>query len=334
MNLSINKDDLPLITVVVPAYNASNTLPRCLKSLSGQTYTNLEIIVVNDGSTDNTGDIAHSFARSDSRISVITQDNLGLSGARNSGIDNGNGEFIYFVDADDFIKPDTLFRLRETMYKTNADLVVGGFSNVDTNLCVSSTIMSNPMVLNKKEYWAAAYTATDSGSQVMYVVSWGKLYKYDLFESERFDVGRIHEDEYIIHRIINLCECIAVDSNVGYMYIQSPAGIMHTLSCQSYWDSVEAILCRTNYFLEQCWSEIGFKSLDETRYAISEALFSSKADFNSSKYQIALQQFRKMYLELLKIDPMLNIEVVKTGLFSLFPTLCTKLTEFKRKLND
>ena len=113
----------PLISVIVPIYNVAPWLPRCLDSIVGQTYKNLEILLIDDGSTDNSLEICQQYAEKDSRIKVIHQENKGLAGARNTGLENSHGEFVTFVDSDDWLAIDAIDFYEKTAKKTNSSLV-------------------------------------------------------------------------------------------------------------------------------------------------------------------------------------------------------------------
>ena len=123
----------PLISVVVPIYNVEHYLERCLDSIISQTYTNLEIILVDDGSTDRSGAIADAYAAKDSRVKVIHQKNGGLSIARNTGIEACRGEYLLFIDSDDYIAPNMCECLLSHLTEADADIAIGGFYRVDSH---------------------------------------------------------------------------------------------------------------------------------------------------------------------------------------------------------
>lgn len=123
-----------LITVIVPVYNSEKTLHRCIDSILGQTYQNFELLLINDGSIDNSGDICDEYAKMDTRIRVFYQENKGVSAARNTGLDNAKGEWISFVDSDDWISSEYLNDLYKEAITTNADVVTCNFFEVTTNV--------------------------------------------------------------------------------------------------------------------------------------------------------------------------------------------------------
>ena len=129
----------PLITVIVPVYNVEKYLRRCLDSIIRQTYQNLEILCIDDGSIDNSGEICEQYAARDARIKVIHQENQGLSTARNRGLDTATGEYIAFVDSDDYIAADVLEQLYQSAVSSDATCVICGYNCVDSNGSILST---------------------------------------------------------------------------------------------------------------------------------------------------------------------------------------------------
>ena len=115
------------LSVVIPAYNVGQYVAQCLQSVLSQSFTDFEVIVVNDGSTDNSAEIARSFADADSRVRVVDQPNGGLSAARNTGIDLASGKWLMFVDSDDMLLPDAMSTLLALAHDTESDIVCGGF---------------------------------------------------------------------------------------------------------------------------------------------------------------------------------------------------------------
>ena len=129
-----------MISIIVPVYNTAPYLPQCLDSLVNQTYRDIEIICVNDGSTDNSPDILKAYAERDSRILVIHQENLGLSGARNKGLESARGEWVMFVDSDDWIAPDMYEKLYHHLTEDGSD--IAAFTHRQTNGCLSFLLHS------------------------------------------------------------------------------------------------------------------------------------------------------------------------------------------------
>lgn len=205
------KQALPLISVIVPVYNVESYIHRCVNSICNQTYTNLEIILVDDGSPDNCGQICDEYAQKDKRIIVVHQENGGLSVARNSGLDRCTGEYIGFVDSDDYIHPEMYERLYQDICKYHVKLAFchpnmcrGGIPIVDLSL---------PSECKTKEY-----IILKSMTENIWWAAWTKLYERSLFDTLRYPKGKNNEDYPITMRIYDMCDRIAVNYNKLYNY--------------------------------------------------------------------------------------------------------------------
>lgn len=203
---------LPLISVIVPIYNVEQYLRRCIESIIKQTYQNLEIILIDDGSPDSCGKICDEYASIDKRIRVIHQPNKGLSAARNSGLDICKGEFIGFVDSDDFIHPEMYYRLYNDIITHHVKLAF-----CQTNKIYNETInkieLSQPTLYKTKEE-VILYSMTKS----MWWAAWTKLYHRSLFDHIRYPHGKTNEDYAVTIFIYDQCENIAINLNKLYYY--------------------------------------------------------------------------------------------------------------------
>lgn len=185
------------ISVIVPIYNVENYMRRCVDSILNQTYTNLEIILVDDESPDNCPLICDKYKQRDNRIKVIHQKNAGLSGARNAGIDIASGEYLAFVDSDDYLAVDFLESLYQAIVTTNSDIA----------MCKYEYVKDDTMTQSHKSGDCEVYTGIEmienmySPDGAFFVVAWNKLYKRKLFERIRYPQGRIHEDEATTHQL-------------------------------------------------------------------------------------------------------------------------------------
>lgn len=212
---------MPAISVIVPVYKVEAYLHRCVDSILGQTVTDFELILVDDGSPDNCGAICEEYARKDSRIVVIHQANGGLSAARNAGIDwafaNSDSQWLYFVDSDDFIHPESLERLLNAALEMNVDISIGGFSETS----------GQPPVVEKEDLIPELWKTRDFfvENNVNAIVAWGKLYRKALFREIRYPTGKIHEDEYTTYKLLFACENIAAIPAPLYGYYVNQTGI-------------------------------------------------------------------------------------------------------------
>jgi len=182
-----NNSATDLVSIVVPVYNAEKYLPRCIESIINQSYKNLEVILVNDGSTDNSGRICDLYAKKDNRIKLIHTENNGPAKARNIGINNSNGEFIFFIDADDFIESNAIELLLDGYYQTKADLIIGDFLKiVDGNVFESehNNFFSESKLLKKQDIIDyIRYYLKKPNRFPLFVYSWGRLFKASIIKN-------------------------------------------------------------------------------------------------------------------------------------------------------
>lgn len=208
----------PRITIIVPIYKVEKYLDKCVKSLIKQTYKNIEIILVDDGSTDNCPQICDNYAKNDFRIKVIHKKNGGLSDARNSGLEIAKGEYVLFVDSDDFIEVDTCEKLINAMGINLVDIVVGNAKRIDNGKIyfMKHTLCNNNQLMTGKEYLVHELKAG-----TMHMASWLNLYRRDfLIENNlKFAVGLLHEDEEFTPRAFLKAKCIIGTDLVFYNYI-------------------------------------------------------------------------------------------------------------------
>lgn len=215
-----------LISVVVPIYKVEAYLPKCVESIRNQTYHNLEIILVDDGSPDHCGELCDKYASEDARIKVIHKKNGGLSDARNAGIEIATGAYIGFVDSDDYIHPQMYEALYDGIQKNNADIAICRYQNVkeEENIFVEEMKNAKWVTLSndqeKFDYSLGEFTT------VCFTVAWNKLYKAELFEEIRYPYGKIHEDEFTTYKTIDLANRIAYTEENLYFYVQRQGSIM------------------------------------------------------------------------------------------------------------
>lgn len=189
---------LPLISIIVPIYNVEKYLVRCINSLVNQTYENLEILLVNDGATDSSPQIVDEFAEKDKRIKALHKENGGLSDARNYGIDRAKGEYLFFIDSDDWLDVDTIQVLQQIASEYQADIVECSYRNVyreeiiEESKCTASIIVADRIkALEGMLDW-----------KYFKAVAWNKLYHRSVIGDIRFPKGKIHEDEFTIYKYI------------------------------------------------------------------------------------------------------------------------------------
>lgn len=209
-----------LITIVVPIFNVEKYLRRCLNSIIEQTYKNLEIILVDDGSTDDSPIICDEYKKKDNRITVIHKKNGGLSEARNTGINIAKGKYIGFVDSDDWIEIDMYEKMYKKMIEENADIAICGRVVEYSNRTSKKWYNENYMIMNNID----AIVALDSFKSFD-MAAWDKLYKTELFSNIKYPVGKKCEDCYVTYRLFDKCDKIIYIPECFYHYFQREGSI-------------------------------------------------------------------------------------------------------------
>ena len=240
----------PLVSVIIPVYNVRPYLREALDSVTGQTYRNLEIIIVDDGSTDGSAEICDEY-RTDPRVQVIHQENLGLSGARNTGLDHASGDLIAFLDPDDAFCGDMIRVLQEAMESHHADIVLTGFTSVHTIGPLCETRPKYVYQYHKEELLSSdqALTRLVIYGSIVHSV-WNKLYKRELWNGIRFPVGAVYEDISTSYQVF--CRTDRILTLPGTQVIRRirPGSILWTNSLKNIRDLVKALI-RLESFAEK-----------------------------------------------------------------------------------
>ena len=239
-----------LISVIIPVYKVEEYLCRCVDSVLAQTYTNMEIILVDDGSPDNCPVMCDEYARQDSRVKVIHQENAGLSGARNAGIDMAQGQWLAFVDSDDYLAADFLERLYQACVDTGSSLSVCRWEYVRGET-IPEHGTGETRVYTGREMLANLYVPDGA----YFVVAWNKLYRKELFEDIRYPLGRIHEDEATTYRIYDKVKKAAYVDRSLYGYFVTPVSITRGFNPKRM-DWVTAVAERLDFFEQKGYTEL------------------------------------------------------------------------------
>ncbi|AZB34411.1 glycosyltransferase family 2 protein [Chryseobacterium bernardetii] len=212
------------ISIIVPVYNVENYLAKCLGSLVNQTHQNVEILVINDGSKDNSGEIIKSFEdKYPDKIKAFSKDNGGLSDARNFGIDRVTGDYIGFVDSDDYVTETMFEEMLHLAQKHRAEIVICNIQKVDENGSVTQKLTQIPNMPEKiklEDHFSVF-------SDISYFAC-NKLFKKELFNQKRFKKGVHFEDIQLIPQLLLECETIAQTQNFHYQYLERTDSITKT----------------------------------------------------------------------------------------------------------
>lgn len=214
---------MDLISVIVPVYKVEEYLNKCVESIANQTYKNLEIILVDDGSPDSCPQMCDEWARKDSRIKVVHKENGGLSDARNAGMQIAKGDYIAFVDSDDWLDVEMYQTLYDAIITTKSDIASCGAKRVwdDGRPACELIEVKNDFMLEQEDAMEALVTSNGLIQTV-----WNKLYKRDVVEDIMYPVGLIHEDEFWSWRVISRAKRVVVLKESFYNYLQRDNSIM------------------------------------------------------------------------------------------------------------
>lgn len=309
-----------LISIIVPIYNVEKYLKQCINSIINQTYKNIEIILVDDGSPDKCGEICDEYSKKDDRIIVIHKKNGGLSDARNKGIDIANGEYLTFVDSDDFVENNYIEKLYNSIKLNNAKIAQCGISKVNESseiiekLCYEeSFVKTSYEILNN---WYGKHLIEN-------VVVWNKMYAKELFKDIRFPVGKIHEDEFTTYKLIYFSKKVTIICNPLYNYRQNNDSIMGKKFSIKRLDLLEALEQRIQFFKEKnekdLYENVVRVYIKQLRmYYIKTRKYIS----NSNKIQKEIiEKYKEINFEIKKIKKISFKEKFKSLMFIISPKI-------------
>lgn len=224
-----------LVSIIVPIYKVEKFISKCVNSIVKQTYKNIEILLIDDGSPDKCPEICDSIAEKDSRIKVIHNKNHGLSFTRNYGLEKANGKYICFVDGDDYIENDFVEVLLNLIKKYKTKLACVSFKEVDENEIYQNNNNSYQQSIDFKMSQEQAIKTLFEKNKIKDYV-WNKMYEKSLFENIKFPIDRAMEDLGIMYKIFTKTDFIAFSNQEKYFYVQRKGSILHSLNDQLYND--------------------------------------------------------------------------------------------------
>lgn len=224
------------VSVIVPIYNVEEYINKCIKSILNQTFKDFELILIDDGSTDNSGDICDTYKSIDDRVYVIHKENGGLSDARNFGIDYATGKFLYFIDGDDFIQEDTLESMYESIMKTNSDIAICnmiryyGEGDIEKFYCPVEKMKS---LDNNYRFETLSQPSVCN-----------KMFESVLFDNIKFPLKKYYEDTFIYHELLFKAKRVVLTGKDSYYYRSRRGSIISEGYNKKYFDFIEAVYLR------------------------------------------------------------------------------------------
>lgn len=303
------------VSIIVPVYNVERYLDRCLRSLVGQTYGHLEILLVNDGSQDGSGHICDAWAASDPRIRVIHQENQGISGARNTAMKIASGEFWMFVDSDDYLPSDAVACLVETILWDNSEIVIGGYHAVyeDGRKLLRgswspSKVMDGLTILADRDGYSCP------------VALWAKLYRRDVLKDIVYPPLKCGEDLWVFPLIMKSCRRVTVLDRSVYCYFRHDKSVMYNRSEAHKADEAAATLHMAGCLLEWGCLENACRWYDRGILQLMKLKIRGTAQ-RLLEENLTKEQRRRLHLGLCAKRKLAVISVFVPGLFQIYQCL-------------
>lgn len=319
-----------LISIIVPVYNVKNYLKTCLNSLIKQTYDNIEIIIVDDGSTDESGLICDQYAADKKNIRVIHKSNGGLSDARNEGLRNANGDYVVFVDSDDYVDNTFIEILKKGFIDNTIDISCCAYLRFnDGTTPIKKEKNNKNFILSNTE--CIKYCYTKEGRNID-IVAWNKMYKKSLFFKNEitYPKGKYFEDLYTTYKLFFYSNNININTSQLYFYRQRTGSIMSTAMTKINYDNMLEGLKDSLYFYKEN-KIVDLMSLAYSMYSrmIIKTYYNSKKikDKNSKKQaqNILFNDYKIIYKEFKKITNVGFIKTIVFGLFRFFPNIISQI---------
>lgn len=315
----------PLLSVIVPVYKSEAHLQRCIDSVLHQEYKRAELIIVDDGSPDNSSDIYKAAAVKDERIKFVYKENGGIASARNKGISIASGEYITFIDADDFVHPQVYKKAMSHITENKNDLLIFDFKKVEdeTKKDFEEIEDIEPRYLNRLEALNKLYSPDRS----TYIYPWNKIYHQSLFNKLRYNESHTYDDEEMAHRLLHEAKSIVYFSCEGYYYVQREGSFVNVPFSMKKFKRMDALYQRCLFFKQKGYTDLHQSAVEhyvETflwYYLLAqkldnkEGLHQQRIQFNSLLKYILKNQLisskQKPLLIIFRIAPSIYIHLIK-----------------------
>lgn len=258
-NLSIEKGESPLVSVIIAIYNVEDYLAACVESMLAQSFADLEILLVDDGSTDRSGALCDAYSQKDPRVRVVHKKNGGLSDARNAGMEAARGRYFVFVDGDDMAHPDMVKVLVEALLAhPELKMSAASFRSFTRDEEVEGMELKVPA--------PEVLSLSQAVRRRFWMTAWSKLYDRELFAQGGYPVGRYHEDEFMTYRLIHESGGLVRVEAQAYLYRQRPGSIMSQMKRKNFVDMYDAFQERDTF--ARAYNDPGFISFCDQCYGL------------------------------------------------------------------
>lgn len=282
------------ISIIVPVYKTEDYIDRCIRSIIEQSYRNIELILVDDGTPDKAGIICDEYAGKDNRIKVIHQENAGQSVARNNALKIATGDYLCFVDSDDYVASNLLERLHKLITDNDADISVVNYQSFFGDKVISDDAEAcNISVYNNTDMIKNIHTVNDE----LFVVMWGKLFKKSLFERIQFPAGRICEDLYVLYQLYDKAEkSVYSDEKLYYYYRGNVSSSTFSIN-KRFYDDVFWVLEHEIEYIDQKHPDLGVYPRRTYMYWIIDLSKKTKGIISFGKMRSLYLRYRRLYKE-------------------------------------
>ncbi len=313
-----------LVSVIVPVYNVEDFLDECIKSVISQTYDNWELILVDDGSKDGSPALCDKWAEKEARIKVYHQKNGGLSEARNTGLKYCQGEYITFLDSDDYLLPNCIETLLNGLEEKECQMCVGNYTNITGNEIYMGTLNQRikEEIVDWEGYMEKFYTFVPFYAQV-----WAKIYKREIFDGIIFPKGRVSEDAYVMLDVVRKCEKICVIPEVVSVYRQREGSV----TAKPYSETIDDDVLWLDKHID-FYKENGYKKLEDAAVKqYSYMLLQRWGELNREKKKKYSPVLREKCRYIFKQKNGTAKTKVKYGIASVCPSLASELFRNRRR---
>lgn len=310
-----------LVSVIVPIYKVEDYLEKCIESIISQTYKEIEVILVNDGSPDNCLKICNDYAKRDNRIIVVDKKNGGLSDARNAGISQSTGKYLVFIDSDDYIESNMIEELYNNIVDTQADISICNFYKTINGVDYKNKSIYNGSIDSDGKN---IYNMLYNKHSIQTIISWNKIYKRELFNDCKYPVGLIHEDQYIICDILKKCKKISyITDKFLYHYVERNNSIMKTFNVKRF-DIVAGLNKRIELFENMNYKDLVARTKLEKIQLLHYLLKECSEIAVSDENRTIIEKYKAEYLKTIKEIEYSKLKLVplaKYVLVSKFPKI-------------